>query len=170
MGLSCRGLRWDWPSASRSHWSPTDVFGASKWPSPGFRGRFRTRFQCFFFGRRVLCHGGHFGWSGWAVVLYGCLRLRRVPWSVKRVLLACSVLVLIDTMRSETAFGSNASLQLADPCLAHFSRTSTAACPPSVVHAGLNVPANLPDLSTLATVQSLQPWRGCVCVVPRSDT
>ena len=37
------------------------------------------------------------------------------------------------------AFGGNASLSLADPCLAHVLKHPTAACPRSAIHGGQKV-------------------------------
>ena len=48
----------------------------------------------------------------------------------------CAVSVLLE----KTAFGENASLNLADPCLAIFLEHPTAACPRSVIHAGQKCP------------------------------
>ena len=54
--------------------------------------------------------------------------------------MTCFCAVSLSGLLAKTAFGDNASLELADPCLAHFLEHPTATCPRLMIHAGQKFP------------------------------
>ena len=54
--------------------------------------------------------------------------------------MTCFCAVSLRGLLAKTAFGDNANLELADPCLAHFVEHPTATCPRLVIHAGQKFP------------------------------